>query len=132
MKPKTRIAVGLFVQLVSLVLALFSWIDPLEGGAAMVAATLVSGVSYAIGRVRIPKLTWISAVVGLAIMAAFWILYIQEVPPDPSQLTTFMPSTGLLLLLWFFRAASIVFMAGAVFYVVVQFMAFRSAGKPQP
>lgn len=130
MKPTTRIQIAMVVQLVAVMFSFMTWIDPLEGGVAMALATGISGFAWIIGRVPLPKFTWISATAGLALMVIFWVIYISEIPADPSEATTFVPSTFLLSLLWIYRVAAVAFISGAVFYLVVQFTALRAAGQP--
>ena len=130
MKPTTRIQIAMVVQLVAVMFSFMTWIDPLEGGVAMALATGISGFAWIIGRVPLPKFTWISATAGLALMVVFWVIYISEIPADPSEATTFVPSTFLLSLLWIYRVAAVAFISGAVFYLVVQFTALRAAGQP--
>lgn len=130
MKPTTRIQIAMVIQLVAVMFSFMTWIDPLEGGVAMALATGISGFAWIIGRVPLPKFTWISATAGLALMVIFWVIYISEIPADPSEATTFVPSTFLLSLLWIYRVAAVAFISGAVFYLVVQFTALRAAGQP--
>lgn len=130
MKPTTRIQIAMVVQLVAILFSFMTWIDPLEGGVAMALATGISGFAWIIGRVPVPKFTWISATAGLGIMIAFWVIYISEIPADPTEVTEFVPSTFLLILLWVYRVAAVAFISGAVFYLVVQFTALRAGRTP--
>lgn len=125
MKSTTRIRIGLAVQIIAILFSLMSWTDPLEGGVAMVLAIGVQGFAFAIGRVGIPKLTWMSSAAGVALMIVFWVAYINEVPNDPTQVEAFQPSAAIMALLWAYRVASIAFISGAVFYAVIQFTALR-------
>lgn len=126
MKPLSRLSIGLAIQLVAILFSLMSWTDPLEGGVALTLATGITGLAYAVGRVRIPKLTWISSLAGLGIMVLFWVLYIAEIPEDPSQLESFQPSATIMTLLWVYRVASIAFISGVIFYAVLLFTARRA------
>ena len=129
MKPTTRIQIAMVVQLVAVLFSLMTWTDPLEGGVAMALATGISGFAWIIGKVPLPKFTWISATVGIALMIAFWVFYISEIPADPTEATTFVPSSFLVTLLWIYRVAAVAFISGAVFYLVVQFTALRAGGR---
>lgn len=126
MKPLSRLSIGLVVQIVAILFALMSWTDPLEGGVAMTLATGITGFAFAIGRVRIPRLTWISALAGFVLMVVFWTLYIGEIPDDPTALESYEPSATIVTLLWVYRVASIAFLSGVVFYAVLIFSARRS------
>ena len=130
MKPTTRIRIAMVVQLVAILFSFMTWIDPLEGGVAMALATGISFFAWAIGRVPPPKFTWISAAAGLTIMIAFWVIYISEIPADPTEVTQFVPSAFLLSMLWVYRVAAVAFISGAFFYLVVQFTALRAGRTP--
>ena len=127
MKKSTRIALALAVQTVAVLFGLMSWTDPLEGGVAMTLSIGLTAVAFFVGRVPVPKLTWISALAGIAIMVVFWTLYIAEAPTDPSQVDSFQPSQTIFTLLWVYRVASIAYISGVVFYAVVQFTAMRAS-----
>ena len=70
-----RIVLALLAQIVAMLLSLIGWIDVLEGGAAVFVSGVLFVVAWLVGRVRPPKLTWISLIVALANVVAFYIAY---------------------------------------------------------
>ncbi len=127
MTKSTRILVGFILQLVAVLFALASWIDPLEGGLAMVIGIGLTVGSYFISRVRLPKFTWITALVGIAFLVAFWALYIAEIPTDPQQQMTFQPSDLIMSMVTVYTVISVAFICSTVFYAIQQFTTMRAA-----
>ena len=121
MPKSTRLTIALILQVVAVLFALMSWIDPLEGGVAMVMSIIWTAIAYFVGRVRLPKFTWITAIVGVVFLVAFWGLYLAETPADPSQLQTWMPSSAIMILLRVWQVFAVAFIASSVFYAVIQF-----------
>ena len=126
MKQSTRLTIALVLQVVAVLFSLMTWIDPLEGGVAMVMSIGWTAIAYFVGRVRIPKFTWITALVGVAFLIAFWGLYLADAPADPSQLQTWMPSSFIMILLRVWQVFAVAFIASSVFYLVLQFTYRRS------
>lgn len=125
MTTRTRILIGFIIQLVAVLFSLASWIDPLEGGLAMTLALGLTVLSFIIGRVRLPKFTWITALVGIAFLVGFWALYISEIPADPVAQGIFKPSNTIMTLLSVYTALAIAFICSTVFYAIQQFTEYR-------
>ena len=92
MSSTVRISIALVVQVVAILFALMSWIDPLEGGAAMVLSSGLMAVVLLISRVKMPKLTWITIATGAATIVLFFVFYLAEVPPTVAEQATWKPS----------------------------------------
>lgn len=121
MSTNTRVTIALVLQSIAALFALTTWIDPLEGGLAMVIAVGLTAVSFLIGRVRIPAFTWITALAGIAFLVTFWALYISEIPTDPALQETFQPSDTIRTMVNFYLVVAVAFISSTVFYAVVQF-----------
>jgi hypothetical protein len=123
-----RLLIAGAVQVVSFLFSLLGWMDPLEGGSAVAMSALVMGVSYLIGRVRIPKLTWISVAATLALAATIVGMILAAAPatgPTGGQATAQIPDY-IRALLWVYEAGSVAVMAGQAFYAVRIFAARRA------
>jgi hypothetical protein len=123
-----RLLIAGAVQVVSFLFSLLGWIDPLEGGSAIAMSALVMGVSFLIGRVRIPKLTWMSVAATLALAATIVGLVIASAPTTGTagvQTTAQIPDY-IRALLWVYEAGSVAVMAGQAFYAVRIFAARRA------
>jgi hypothetical protein len=127
MKKSTRILVGFIMQLVAVLFSLASWIDPLEGGLAMFIGIGLTVASVIVSRVRIPKFTWITALVGIGFLVTFWALYIAEIPADPAQQMTFTPSDLIMSLLTVYTVLAVAFICSTVFYAIHLFTAMRAS-----
>lgn len=127
MSSTVRISIALVVQVVAILFALMSWIDPLEGGAAMVLSSGLMAVVLLISRVKMPKLTWITIATGAATIVLFFVFYLAEVPPTVAEQATWKPSETIFNLIWVYRVAAVAFLSGVVFYAVVLFTARRSS-----
>ncbi|MEY4396725.1 MAG: hypothetical protein RLZZ40_481 [Actinomycetota bacterium] len=127
MATSSRIFIAFVLQLVATLFALTSWTDPLEGGLAMVIAIILSGIGFAVGRVRLPKFTWISALGAFAFLALFWGLYISEIPVDPRAQFDYQPSDSIRALLSAHMYVAIVFVCAIIFYAIVEFTAYRAS-----
>lgn len=126
MNSRSRITIALVTQIVAILFSLTTWTDPLEGGLAMVLAIGLSVVSWIIGRVTIPKFTWITAAASIAFLVLFWSLYIAELPADPASQDTYQPSETIWTLVSVYRVLSVVFICAIVFYAIAQFTARRA------
>jgi hypothetical protein len=124
---RTRLLIAMFVQIIAVLFSLMGWIDPLEGGTAVFIVGLLTVVAWAIGRVRIPRLTWISIVSALGIAVLTIALWLSQAQIDPNQLSGATEvSFEVRALLWLYLAASVAVIAGAVFNVITIALARRS------
>lgn len=126
MVSRTRLVFAIVIQAVASLFALMSWTDPLEGGLAMVLGILFTAVAYVVGRVRIPRFTWITAIVGVLFLVVFWALYISEVPTDSQAQATFQPSSTIMGLLSVYTVLAVAFIGSTVFYAVILFTTYRN------
>jgi uncharacterized membrane protein HdeD (DUF308 family) len=131
MQKSTRVTIALVLQVVAVLFSLMTWVDPLEGGVAMVMSIGWTAIAYLVGRIPLPKFTWITSLVGIAYLVAFWAIYIAEAPTEPSQVGTYEPSSLIMTLVWIWNVVAVAFIASSVLYAVVQFTsrrALRAAG----
>jgi hypothetical protein len=117
---RTRLAIALIVQIVAILFSFIGWVDALEGGAAVVIVALLTVAAWAIGRVRIPKLTWISLV--SAIVLSFTTVGLLLATYDPAasdeQFANNPMSATISALNIVFRVAAVAVIAGTVFYAI--------------
>ena len=124
---RNRLAVAMIVQIIAVLFSLMGWIDPLEGGTAVFIVGLLTVTAWAIGRVTIPRLTWISITATLGLAVLIIALLLSQAPTDPSQLNgAVQVSAEIHALLWVYRAGSVAVIAGAVFNVITIGQARRS------
>lgn len=126
MSSRTRVTIAIVLQSIASLFSLTSWVDPLEGGLAMTLGIGFTAASFFVGRVPIPKFTWITALAGIAFLVVFWALYVSEIPANPAEQMTFQPSATIMSLLNFYMVVSIAFICSTIFYAVVQFTTRRT------
>ena len=83
---KFRLTIALIIQIVAILFSLNGWIDALQGGAAVVIVALLTVAAWALGRVRLPVLTWgslLAATATTAMSAALFALAHDAAAPDP-------------------------------------------------
>ena len=122
---RTRRIIAIVLAFIALPLLVFGLIDPLEGGIVLLAAVALGVVVWALARVRLPKLLWISLIVTVAIGAltlGLAILGADEGGGDGSATNPIFPLIGLL---WLWRVGVLVVLAGAVLYLVRLFRSLR-------
>lgn len=115
-----RLRVALVLQILASLFSLFAWIDPLEGGAAVLMVAIITGIVWLIGRVRIPRLTWISQVSSFAIAVALIVLATSRISinPETGEATYTSMSQDLVTYMIGYRVSAVAVIAGAVFYVI--------------
>jgi hypothetical protein len=114
-----RLLIAAAVQVVAFLFSLLGWIDPLEGGAAIVLSALAMGIAFVIGRVRIPRLTWISVASTLLLAVVIIAIVINNAPTEPTTATVANSIPPVVsALLWVYRAGSVAVMAGQAFYAI--------------
>ena len=117
---KLRLTIALLIQIVAILFSLIGWVDALEGGAAVVIVALLTVAAWTVGRVRIPKLTWISLVSAIVLSIATVGLLLATYDPAASDAQfANNPMSGTISALNIaFRVAAVAVIAGSVFYAV--------------
>lgn len=123
---RTRRIVAIALAVVSLPLLVLGLIDPLEGGLALLAAIALGVVIWALARVALPRLLWISLIVTVAVGALTLGLALLDNGQAADGGTGHNPILPLIGLLWLWRAGVVVVAVGAVIYIVRLFQAVRS------
>jgi hypothetical protein len=127
---RTRLLIGTVVGVIAALLLVFGLINPLEGGIALLAATLVLVVVRLVSRVPVPKLAWISVTVAIALGVTVLSIVIFWNPPQTTDGKVPNPfNPAVIGLLWAYRLAVLVAIAGAVQYVVRLIRAVRATRK---
>lgn len=127
---RTRRIIAIVVAMVTVPLLVFGLIDPLEGGIALLVAIVLGVVVWALARVPLPRLLWISLIATVAIGALTLGLAILELDGDTGSGTAANPMLPLAALLWVWRAGVLVVLAGAVLYIVRLFRSLREPAEP--
>ncbi|WP_448002187.1 hypothetical protein [Agromyces bauzanensis] len=122
---RTRRIIAIIVAIAALPLLVFGLIDPLEGGIALLAAIVLGVVVWALARVPLPKLLWISLIATVALGALTLGLAMLGVEEATGDGTATNPIFPLIWLLWLWRAGVLVVLAGAVLYIVRLFQSLR-------
>jgi hypothetical protein len=124
---RTRRIIAIVLAIVTVPVLVFGLIDPLEGGIALLIAIALGAVVWALARVPLPKLLWISLIVTVAIGALTLGLAILNLEEPNGTGTATNPMLPLAALNWVWRASVLVVLAGAVLYIV---RLFRSLEEP--
>jgi len=117
---RLRLTIALVIQIIAILFSLRGWIDALQGGLAVVAVLLLTVTARLVGRVSIPKLTWISLSAALVCSIATVSLLVYAYDPTASD-TQFAESpfsstiSGLNIA---FRVTAVAVIAGTVFYAI--------------
>lgn len=127
---RTRRIIAIVLAIVTVPLLVFGLIDPLEGGIALVVAIVLGVVVWALARVPLPKLLWISLIATVAIGALTLGLAVFEPEGDSGSGTAANPMLPLAALLWVWRAGVLVVLAGAILYIVRLFQSLREPAAP--
>ena len=126
---RTRLVVGAVAGVVAALLLVFGLIDPLEGGIALVAATVILLVVRLTTRVPVPRLLWIPVTVAIALGVSILALVVFSNPPEGTTSAVPNPLNGAVIaLLWVYRLAVLVAIAGAVQYLIRLIRAARATG----
>lgn len=123
---RTRRIIAIVLAFITLPLLVFGLIDPLEGGIALLAAIALGVVVWALARVPLPRLLWISLIVTVALGAltlGLAMLNIEEATGDGTATNPVLP---VIALLWAWRVGVLVVLAGAVLYIVRLFQSLRA------
>lgn len=122
---RTRRIIAIVLAFIALPLLVFGLIDPLEGGIVLLAAIVLGVVVWALARVPLPKLLWISLIVTVALGALTLGLAIFSVGQPTGDDTAPNPIFSVVGLLWLWRAGVLVVLAGAIVYLVRLFRSLR-------
>ena len=114
-----RLTLALCIAIIAVLASLTGWTDPLEGGAAVLFAGLATVIAWLVGRVTIPKLTWISmsATIALAV-ATIAMIPIDGTDGVEGSVVAMALPLQFWIGLWSYRVGSVAVIAGTVFYVV--------------
>ena len=117
---RLRLTIALVIQLIAILFSLMGWVDALQGGAAVVMVALLTIVVRVVGRVTIPKLTWMSLVAAIVLSIATVSLLVIAYDPlaSDSQFANSPYSPAIEALNIAFRVAAVAVIAGSVFYAV--------------
>lgn len=128
---RTRVIVATVLAIAALPLLAFGLIDPLEGGLALIVAIALAVAVRLLSRVTFPRLAWISMLVSVAIGVTTIIVAVTGEPVETAPGTVLSPMSGwAIVLLWAYRLAVLVTLAGAVLYVVQLFQALKASTPP--
>jgi hypothetical protein len=117
---KLRLTIALIVQIVAILFSLNGWVDALQGGAAVIIVALLTVGAWALGRVRLPVLTWgslLAAIVLSAVTVALLVIAYDPLASDAQFANNPMSGTISALNI-VFRVASVAVIAGSVFYAI--------------
>ena len=117
---KFRLTIALIVQIVAILFSLNGWVDALQGGAAVIIVALLTVGAWALGRVRLPVLTWgslLAAIVLSAVTVALLVIAYDPLASDAQFANNPMSGTISALNI-VFRVASVAVIAGSVFSAI--------------
>ncbi|HEX6954914.1 MAG TPA: hypothetical protein VF156_08550 [Agromyces sp.] len=129
---RTRRIVAVVLAVITVPLLVFGLIDPLEGGIALLVAILLGVVVWALARVPVPRLLWISLIATVAIGALTLGLAFLDVEDASGSGTAANPMLPLAALLWVWRAGVLVVLAGAILYIVRLVRSLRASRAATP
>jgi hypothetical protein len=127
---RTRRIIAIVLAVLTIPLLVFGLIDPLEGGIALLIAIALGAVVWALARVPLPKLLWISLIATVAVGALTLGLAILNLEEPNGTGTAANPMLPLAALNWVWRAGVLVVLAGAVLYVVRLFRSLKETTPP--
>lgn len=116
---RARLIIGLALVILAVPLIFLGLIDPLEGGLALLAATVLGVVARVVSGVPLPRLAWISLAVAW-VLAGLTLLLAAVLTPEVIGDTVMNPMASLptTITLWLYRVAVLVVLVGAVMYAV--------------
>jgi len=117
---RLRLTIALVIQIIAILFSLRGWIDALQGGIAVVIVLILTMAARFVGRVTIPKLTWISltAAIVCSIATVSLLVYAYDPLASDSQFAESQFSSTISGLNIAFRVASVAVIAGTVFYAI--------------
>jgi hypothetical protein len=130
---RTRRIIAIVLAIIALPVLVVGLIDPLEGGLALLAGIALGVAVWALSRVPLPKLLWISLIATVALGALTLGLALVLAPQESGPGAGGNPiAGGLIVLLWAWRAGVVVVLAGAILYVVRLFRSLREPATVTP
>lgn len=127
---RTRRIVAIVLAFVALPILVFGLIDPLEGGIALLVGVALGVAVWALSRVPLPKLLWISLIATVALGAITLGLALVLSPQESGPGAGGNPiAGGLISLLWLWRAGVVVVLAGGIVYLVRLFRSLREPDR---
>jgi hypothetical protein len=128
---RTRLISAIILAIIAIPVLVLGLIDPLEGGIALLVAVALVVVARLLSRVPVPKLTWIPMAAAIAIGALVLSLVIFANPSAQGDGSVPSPANATVIaLLWTYRVAVLVSIAGAVVHVVRLIRAVRMSPAP--
>jgi hypothetical protein len=117
---RLRLTIALVIQIIAILFSLRGWIDALQGGIAVVIVLLFTIAARLVGRVAIPKLTWISltAAIVCSVATVSLLVYAYDPLASDSQFAESQFSSTISGLNIVFRVTSVAVIAGTVFYAI--------------
>jgi hypothetical protein len=117
---RLRLTIAVIIQIIAILFSLRGWIDALQGGLAVVVVLVLTVAARLVGRVAIPKLTWISLTAALVCSTATVALLVYAYDPmaSDSQFADSPFSSTISGLNIAFRVAAVAVIAGTFFYAV--------------
>jgi len=117
---RLRLTIALVIQIIAILFSLRGWIDALQGGIAVVIVLILTMAARFVGRVTIPKLTWISltAAISCSIATVSLLVYAYDPLASDSQFAESQFSSTISGLNIAFRVTSVAVIAGTVFYAI--------------
>jgi hypothetical protein len=117
---RLRLTIALVIQIIAILFSLRGWIDALQGGIAVVIVLILTMAARFVGRVTIPKLTWISltAAIVCSIATVSLLVYAYDPLASDSQFAESQFSSTISGLNIAFRVTSVAVIAGTVFYAI--------------
>lgn len=117
---RLRLTIALVIQIIAILFSLRGWVDALQGGIAVLIVLLLTVAARLVGRVAIPKLTWISltAAIVCSIATVSLLVYSYDPMASDSQFANSPFSSTISGLNIAFRVTAVAVIAGTVFYAV--------------
>ncbi len=117
---RLRLTIALVIQIIAILFSLRGWVDALQGGIAVLIVLLLTVAARLVGRVAIPKLTWISltAAIVCSIATVSLLVYAYDPLASDSQFAESPFSSTISGLNIAFRVTAVAVIAGTVFYAV--------------
>lgn len=114
---RTRRIVAIVLAFITLPFLLFGLIDPLEGGISLCVAIVLGIVVWAVARVSVPKLLWISLIGTMALGALTLSMAMLTLGAATGSGTATNPILPVVVLLWLWRIGVLVVLLGTIIYV---------------
>lgn len=134
---RPRLIASLILGIITLPILFFGLIDPLEGGMALLVATGLGLAVRLLSGVPLPRLTWVSMLVTIAVGVLALLLAVagtpaetvQEVGPEATAPNPL--NAGVRLLVWAYRLGVLVVFISAVVYLARIGRALRAVAQPR-